>query len=272
MLPDSKKYAFDVIIEAGQSNAEGYGRGPVTEEYIPDADLLYLTHDFSLKEAKENEAFDFDFNTENPKLHIEVADEHRDGDEKIGDLSLTFSREYKKNGYLKEGRKLLVVRAAVGGSGFKKRRWGLSDPLYLRLIAMVEFALSLNPENKLVAFLWHQGEHDAFEKNRPDIFESQLRALIADVKCRFSVPDIPFVSGDFVSHWKNENIEDCLPIVEKIKCVTKDVGGVFVETSDLLSNDQMTGNGDPIHFCRESLHILGVRYFEAFERISNKKQ
>ena len=59
MLSDAKKYAFDVIIEAGQSNAEGYGRGPVTEEYIPDADLMYLTHDFSLKEAKENKNFNF---------------------------------------------------------------------------------------------------------------------------------------------------------------------------------------------------------------------
>ena len=90
------------------------------------------------------------------------------------------------------------------------------------------------------------------------------------MKRRFSAPEIPFVSGDFVNHWKSENIEDCLPIVEKIKAVTLDAGGVFVETSDLPSNDQATGNGDNIHFCREALHTLGKRYFSAFLAISAK--
>lgn len=30
-------------------------------------------------------------------------------------------------------------------------------------------------------------------------------------------------------------------------------------------------NGDDIHFCRESLHILGKRYFEAFKAIQKGK-
>ena len=45
----------------------------------------------------------------------------------------------------------------------------------------------------------------------------------------------------------------------------------FVETSDLLSNNQKTQNNDDIHFCRESLHILGHRYYDAFEKIHNSK-
>ena len=31
--------AYDIIIQAGQSNAEGCGRGPVSDEYIPDEDI-----------------------------------------------------------------------------------------------------------------------------------------------------------------------------------------------------------------------------------------
>ena len=85
------------------------------------------------------------------------------------------------------------------------------------------------------------------------------------------VPLIPFVSGDFVNEWKSENIESCAPIVEKIKKITASEGGIFVETSDLLSNNQATGNGDNIHFSRESLHILGIRYFDAFSKIIRKK-
>ena len=86
------------------------------------------------------------------------------------------------------------------------------------------------------------------------------------------VPLIPFVSGDFVNEWKSENIESCAPIVEKIKKITASEGGIFVETSDLLSNNQATGNGDNIHFSRESLHILGIRYFDAFSKIIRKKR
>ena len=44
----------------------------------------------------------------------------------------------------------------------------------------------------------------------------------------------------------------------------------FVETADLPSNNQKTGNGDDIHFCRESLHVLGQRYFEKFLALTNR--
>jgi hypothetical protein len=44
-------------------------------------------------------------------------------------------------------------------------------------------------------------------------------------------------------------------------------GGAFIETSDIPSNNQKTGNGDGIHFCRESLHTLGKRYFAAYRTI-----
>lgn len=32
----------DIIIQGGQSNAEGSGLGPVEKEYIPSAQVLYL--------------------------------------------------------------------------------------------------------------------------------------------------------------------------------------------------------------------------------------
>ena len=44
------------------------------------------------------------------------------------------------------------------------------------------------------------------------------------------------------------------------------VGGAYVETADLRSNDQKTGDGDEIHFCREDLRELGHRYYAAFAK------
>lgn len=258
---------YDIIIEAGQSNAQGYGRGDVTEEYIPDEDIHYLIQDFTVKEGISNGIWKLILNYQNKPLHIDIADERIDANGKIGDFALTFAKEYKKHGLLRQERKLLIIRAGVGGTGFKKRYWGPEDEVYLKMLEMIDYAISLNPKNKLVGFLWHQGEHDAFEGNDPNTFEHQLKTMIVSVKERYGVPNLPFVCGDFVSEWKNENIDICRPIVDKIKAVTKSEGGMFVETSDLLSNNQKTGNGDVIHFCRESLHILGKRYFQAYANL-----
>ena len=34
--------AYDIIIQGGQSNAAGYGEGPVTNEYEPCEEIVYL--------------------------------------------------------------------------------------------------------------------------------------------------------------------------------------------------------------------------------------
>ena len=268
---DFTKYAYDVIIEAGQSNAQGCGRGAVTEEYIPDDDIVYLYQNFNLVDKIIDGIWKMTIDVDDPTFYIDVADERIERNLKTGDLALTFAKEYKNHGFLKDGRKLLIVRAAVGGTGFMKKQWGLADDLYLRMLDMINRALSLNPENRIVGMLWHQGEHDAFEGNHPDTYEAQLKALIADVKERYSLDFLPFISGDFVNEWKSKNIEICAPIVEKIKAVSASVGGDFVETSDLLSNNQKNNDNDDIHFCRESLHILGKRYFEAYKSIVERE-
>ena len=58
--------------------------------------------------------------------------------------------------------------------------------------------------NRVVAFLWHQGEHDAFEGNEPNIFEKQLFAMVTSARERYG--KMLFVAGDFVREWKHKNI------------------------------------------------------------------
>ena len=54
-------------------------------------------------------------------------------------------------------------------------------------------------------------------------------------------------------------------MIKKVSC---DIGNsAFIETSDLLSNNQMIANGDNIHFCRQALQELGHRYFLAFRSL-----
>ena len=260
---DLSNLKFDIIIQGGQSNAQGYGIGDVLEEYQPNPNILYLQEDRQIEHTDKGLLIAH----KQSLLSVQIANEKKENDKKIGDFSLTFAEEYVKNGLLKADRKLLIIRAAVGGTGFARGHWGRFDYLYLRMLRMVEYALSLNPENRVVAFLWHQGEHEVIFKNDPENYYRQLVSMIEEVRqiCKW---DIPFLVGDFVSDWKTANWAGCEPIVETIRRVVKNVGNaIFVETEDLPSNDQKTKNGDTIHFCREALHILGKRYFSLYEKL-----
>lgn len=256
---------LDILIQGGQSNAEGFGLGPVECEYVPCEEILYLVDSRSAEVLPKGIGWSGE-----KSFNIEMANNHPGFEGLCGDFSLAFAQKYIQSGRLGEGRKLLIIRAAVGGTGFVTSQWGLQDDLYVRMMEMVDFALSLNAENRVVGFLWHQGETDAIEGNTPGIYKQQLIAMLDDVRMRYG--KMSFVAGDFVHEWKNHNLGIAEPIVEAIHQVCEECeAAVFVETNDLPSNNQKIGNQDEIHFCRESLCELGHRYFSAFEGLVGEK-
>lgn len=262
---DFRKEKFDIIIQGGQSNAEGTGHGDVAKEYIPKENVLYLTAEKRVKATESGMEIEY---ADQPFL-IDVARERPIDGKIYGDFSLTFAEGYVDSGMLAKDRKLLIIRAAVGGTGFQKGYWGLKDILYLKMLELIDYALKLNPDNRVVAFLWHQGEHDAFEGNTADNYYGQLTAMLRGVRAKCG-KCVPFIAGDFVEDWKSKNFELCEPIVAVIKRVVEENEQCgFVETADLLSNNQKTGNGDDIHFCRQSLYALGRRYFAAYHALIN---
>ena len=116
---------FDIVIQAGQSNAEGCGRGPLNEPaYIPDGDIMHLAPEFTATVATVNGVENLFVEYADKPVEIFVAKERGTEKEPIADFSLTFSGAYKAAGYLEKGRKILVIRAAIGGTGFMKRHWG----------------------------------------------------------------------------------------------------------------------------------------------------
>ena len=253
MLHDFTKEVFDIIIQAGQSNAEGYGFGPVEDPYQPDGRVWYMNENDTISLAVEKVAFN----------GIQA------------NFGLPVAREYIRAGKLAEGRKLLILRAAAGGTAFLDHRWGLTDDLYLHMMEMIRTALALNPENRLVALLWHQGETDAAHNATFEGHYNHLSALLRSVRDTFSVPDLPFVAGDFVPQWKEANLQIASPVSEAVRAVCADLGyGGFAETEDLKSNAQDIdehplgwGDTDNIHFSRRSIYKLGQRYFRLFSEI-----
>ena len=259
---DSRLFDYDIIIQGGQSNAEGFGAGAIDNEYIPNENVYFLEAEKTVEHLPERVVVEY----ANKDFDISIAKGRESNGNKIVDFSLFFARKYIESGFLSEGRKLLIIRAAVGGTGFKKGNWGMQDLLYKKMLEMTDYALSLNKNNRVVAFLWHQGEHDAVERNNPLVFENQLSQMVNSVRSRYG--KMPFIAGDFVNEWKQKNIEICTPIVEKMQKVANDIGlGAFINTEDLLSNNQKIANGDDIHFCGESLSNLGERYFDAYSKL-----
>lgn len=256
MLKDFTQEKFDIIIQAGQSNSEGFGVGPVDEPYEPNDSVWYLNQDFTVSLAAESV-------TQN---------------EVKGTFALSFAREYLKAGLLKEGRKLLIVRSAVGNTCFSDGHWTMDGDCYLRMMEMIRTALSLNSENRLIALLWHEGEGDAVMKATHDAQYEHLTEMLASVRKEFSVPALPFLAGDFVHSWRDDCIDICEPVVTAIRDFCRDSEySAFVETDDLVTNfgelHRATPCGkdmieDPIHFSRRSLYILGKRYFDAFTEMT----
>lgn len=248
MLKDFSQEKFDIIIQAGQSNSEGYGFGDVEVPYEPNEQVWYMNNDYTISRATEIVT----------------------GNEIQSTFVLSFAREYLNRGLLNAGRKLLILRCAVGGTGFLDNHWKMTDDLYLRMTEMTNTALALNKENRLVAFLWHQGETDATLNASYEIHYNHLKEMLESVRIKFDSDNIPFIAGDFVQHWKNQNIEICTPVVKAIHDVCADyMYGAFVETDGLLSNLQELhrnplGWEDTIHFSRKAVYKLGERYFKAY--------
>ena len=53
MLKDFTKEKFDIIIQAGQSNADGTGFGNTDEPYVPDGRVWYMNGDDTISLAVE---------------------------------------------------------------------------------------------------------------------------------------------------------------------------------------------------------------------------
>lgn len=252
---------YDIILEAGQSNAVGYGHGPAKEAYVPDSRILYYT-------CGEPEDMSY---TPSEDFEICIADERPHPefgmDDKLGDLALSFAQKYVEQGLLPPDRKLLIVRTAVGGTGFLKHYWSVGDPLYERMLRITDRAMAFHPENRIVGLLWHQGEHEAAFRNDPERYARELLAVLDGIRHRYAKPMLPFVCGGFCQEWVEQNQPYCDNIMRVIRNVAEKSGGAYVDTCDLRSNNQLLGDGDVIHFCRDSLQELGRRYFSAYQSL-----
>ena len=267
---------YDIIVLAGQSNAEGQGQGDVTEEYVPDERIHFINDDcgFHFVTTDGVSVLHYNWPSENK---ITVADEQVKNGKKIGCFALQFAQKYAAE-CLKEGRKVLIVNANFGGTGFHRPEWGVGNIMHERMVAMTNEALSYNKKNRVVAVLWAQGEHDAFEdadwdaEKRYLTHKENLTATFADFYARVGCKKAPIIARGFTDTYYESTPVACDAVLKAICQCVADVNGGFVDTKGLTSNAQVLGNEDIYHYSREALHILGGKLFEKYLEVLKTKK
>ncbi|MFI3237728.1 MAG: sialate O-acetylesterase [Lachnospiraceae bacterium] len=245
-LRDFTKTKFDVIITAGQSNCEGAGIGDVETPFEPQEDIWFMNRNGTISQAAE-------------KLNDNLL---------CGSFKLIFADHYKKGGNLANDRELILIDAAVGATGFEKGMWGKEEALTKDLMRMTQTVLNLNPGNKIVAFLWHQGERSINFNVKAEFHKQELKILLDDFIACFG-KKYPFIAGDFVQSWKMTKGEQGIAIADAIQEVFCDeYHGGFVQTQGLHSNSEDCKDSvDVIHFSRKSCYELGSRYYETYNHL-----
>ena len=261
---------YDIIIVAGQSNAEGYGKGETA--FFPREDIMMMTGKFDAKVQQTEYGNDYLELSVTEEYTISQADERQGDDGKRGVIALSFAEKYAEK-YLSNGRKLLLVQTSIGGTGFAKNHWGDGDILSERLYKMVDEALLMNEQNRVVAIAWHQGEHDSFEKEeltdreRYDFYYEKLKFFLGKLREKYG--KIPFISAGFTKQWVDSYPTRCEAVYSASEKVCAEDGkATFIrKTDDLKSNDQLFGDKDVVHYSKQACKILGERYFDEYEKL-----
>ena len=263
---------YDIIILAGQSNAEGQGIGPVTQEYVPDDRIMMMTDDAEFAHIQENGKLQLTMKKPE-KTFVSVADERLVDGNKVGCFALTFAKNYADR-YLTAGRKVLIVYTPYGSTCFARGDWGVGNCMHERMVSMTQEALLRNSENRVVAMLWSQGEHDADEHPQWDadqryrVHKENLEAMMRDLYHRLGQDKFPVLACGFTDDNVASDPVNCEAILRAVRQWVEALGG-YVDTAGLMPNRAVMGGGDYYHFCRESLHILGDRFFEKYQEICN---
>ncbi len=275
------KEKFDIILLAGQSNSSGYGEGPVSKEYVPNERVLLMENDavpyYYTPEEGSQYRFLMKFLNPAARNTVRIADEVLCDYGKISNLAITFAESYAEK-CLEPDRKVLIIDSGYGGTGFTCPGWGVGNPLHNRMLEMVSLALSCNPDNRIVAFLWHQGEHDVVENEIQDCdpealyrsHKANLTAMLDDFYTKFNCRSVPFLTAGFCNEWYQSHKVCADAVMKAIRESAEEIGGRYVDVSDMLSNNQVLSNGDVIHFSRESQHIMGQRFFEEYIDVVQK--
>lgn len=192
-------------------------------------------------------------------------------------FGMQFARNYIQRNPL---RRVLLVPCGKGGTGFSSLpdSWaspssptGVAGNLYLNAVDIINQAMATNSNNKLTAFLWHQGEADTTQGlaggetsvglNQAQYLE-YLSAFISDLRSTITgaTSTTPFINGGMSIPWVDvSNVK--VPVQKAISQLSSSVPYTYTSSSEGLGGDVLQGS---VHFNAWSLRKLGDRYYSSY--------
>jgi len=154
---------------------------------------------------------------------------------------------------------VILVPTGVGSTSLKSGAWRKGGNLYQDTIARVAIALAHHPDAFLAGVLWHQGESDVGNAQ----YQSQLDAMIADMRSDIGVPDVPFLLGTLSPLWleNNQSGRDIDTIIRGTPSRVPNTTLVDAADYPLLTKYMRS---EEIHFSYKAQRVLADRYYRAF--------
>ncbi|MBU4446688.1 sialate O-acetylesterase [bacterium] len=152
-----------------------------------------------------------------------------------------------------------LIPCAVGATSISE--WMPGTELYQRTINTTRKAT-----DALQGILWHQGEYDASDRNRVNVYATRLSTLIQSIRAELRSPDLPFIAGEL---GKFINAASGFPYGDDISRILKSLVK-NVPNYACVSSLGLTDTGDGLHFNSRSLREFGKRYATEFLTLWNK--
>ena len=178
-------------------------------------------------------------------------------------LSTSFAREYIKSN---PGEKVGLIPCAVGGTGI--RRWVPGGDLFKKAVERARIA---EKDGQIIGILWHQGEHDASAKERADIYERQLTAVVEGFRKELG-SQVTFVAGglgEYLPNHRNKQGEPDIPYSKEVTAATRRVMERLPRCGFASSEGITETIGDTLHFSTSSLREFGRRYYAVWSALAN---
>jgi hypothetical protein len=136
--------------------------------------------------------------------------------------------------------------------------------LFTRALGQIDQALAQDPDNRLVAVVWAQGESDATRTTTAG-YRAMLLDLVDRLDARYGT--VPFLIGGMVPEWLAG-----MPLGRAIDVAHQGMPALRANVSYVPGAAGYSRSEDSIHYTAAGARAMGARYFAAYQRATGAVQ
>lgn len=161
----------------------------------------------------------------------------------------------KKN----KDKELGLIPCAENGASLDD--WSEDGPLFEHAIFQAKLA---KQSSKLQGILWHQGENECFS-GRSKLYHEKFLKIVDAFRHELCEPDIPIFLGGVGDYLGSGGFDQYFPEHAEVNQALLDFA-IREKNCYFVTALGLTPNPDGIHFNAVSQRLLGIRYFEAYDK------